>query len=261
MLLAALLWTGGVYLARSILPARDGASAAAERLLLGDRVETARRLGAERLAADLPPIGPVPEAMQRAIRHAAHEVGVDTGYLVAVAARESGFDPAARAPQSSAVGLYQFTEDTWLRVVKVFGAKHGLADYAREISVDDDGDVSMPGGALRKKLMQLRGDPGMAAMMAAELALDNKMRLERVLGRPVRPAEIYIAHFLGVAQAARIIQAAETQPHLSGARLLPTAAETNPGVFAPTGEALSAHTIVARIEAYFRREMPRFTGV
>lgn len=261
VLVGALIWTGSVYLARSVLPARDANSAAAERLLLGDGVATARRLGAERLAADLPPIGPVPEAMQRAIRHAAREVGVDTGYLVAVAARESSFDPTARAPRSSAAGLYQFTEDTWLRVVKVFGARHALSDYADQIVIDDEGGVSMPGGAQRQKLMQLRDDPRLAAVMAAELALDNKMRLERVLGRPVSPAEIYIAHFLGVTQAARIIAAAAARPHLPGARLLPAAAETNPGVFAPTGEALSAHAIIARIEAYFEREVPRFGKV
>ena len=44
----------------------------------------------------------------------------------------------------------------------------------------------------------------LAALFAAELALDNQARLESLLGRAVSPAEIYLAHFLGVASAARI---------------------------------------------------------
>src|SRR6185437_16089643 len=50
--------------------------------------------------------------------------------------------PAARAEGTTALGLYQFTTDTWLRVVKVFGARHGLGAEARQITVARDGGVA-----------------------------------------------------------------------------------------------------------------------
>src|SRR6266849_2053524 len=171
-----------------------------------------------------------------------------------VAARESGFDPVVRAEGTTATGLYQFTEDTWLRALKIFGVRHGLTELAQQITIDEYGGVSVRAGA-RAKLLQLRNDPKLSALMAAELARDNKARLERLLGRDVSPAETYLAHFLGVGQAARIIAAAHSKPHVSGARLLPAAARSNPAVFAPAGHAASAGAIVGKIEAYFSREV------
>ena len=172
------------------------------------------------------------ENVWNAIAHATEVVGVDAAYMTAVAAREFGFDPAVHAEGSSASGLYQFTQDTWLRAIKYFGARHGLAEVAQLITIDEYGDLSVRPGA-RAKLLQLRNDPKLAALMAAELARDNKARLERLLGRDVSPAETYMAHFLGVGQAARIIMAAHSRPHVSGAGLLPAAARSNPGVLRP----------------------------
>jgi Transglycosylase SLT domain len=199
------------------------------------------------------PVG-VRENVWRAIANATEVVGVDATYMTAVAARESSFDPTVRAEGSSAAGLYQFTEDTWLRALKAFGVRHGLDELAQQITIDEYGDLSVRHGA-RAKLLQLRNDPTLSALMAAELARDNKARLERLLGRDVSPAETYLAHFLGVGQAARIIDAAHSKPHVSGARLLPAAARSNPAVFAPAGHAASAAAIVGKIEAYFSHEV------
>jgi hypothetical protein len=128
------------------------------------------------------------------------------------------------------------------------------------IAVRDDGSVFLPQSAARQTLMALRSEPAIAALMAAELAIDNKMRLERFLGRPVSAAETYLAHFLGVGPAARIIEAAHARPHVAAAHLLPAAAETNPRVFGPADEPISAGAIVARIEAYFRDDVPRLAS-
>jgi hypothetical protein len=210
------------------------------------------------LAKGLPPIVAVPEDVRRAINGAARAVGVDAGYMAAVAARESAFDPTARADGTTAAGLYQFTADTWLRVVKVFGDRHGLADEAQQIAVGRDGGVSLPSAAARSKLLALRADPRLSALMAAELARDNQARLQLVLGRKVSAAEIYIAHFLGLSQAALIITASRATPGAAGAQLLPAAAARNSGVFSPAGRVASAGEIVAEIDAYFAREVSRF---
>ena len=202
----------------------------------------------------------MPEGVRHAIEYAHQAVGVDAIYLVKVAARESGFNPAVRARTTTATGLYQFTASTWLRAVKFFGAQHGLEEFARQIAINENGRV-IASHAARAKLLQLRKDPTLSALMAAELARDNKARLERLLGRGVTPAETYLAHFLGVSQAARIIDAAHSRPHVTGARLLPAAAQSNPAVFSPAGHAASAAAIVDKIEAYFDRDMQRPVGV
>ncbi|HZB90056.1 MAG TPA: transglycosylase SLT domain-containing protein [Stellaceae bacterium] len=253
---AAFLGVVAVILAAERLTGDGAPAPAAERLLL--EVENTGAASSP-LVARVPT--KVPPAMRRAIAHAALAVGVDRGYLLAVAARESGFDAKAYAPESSAAGLYQFTEDTWLRVVKVFGARHGLGAYVASIAVRDDGGVTMAPGPRRERLMRLRFDPRLAAVMAAELAQDNERRLAHVLGRPVSPAETYIAHFLGLRQAARIIDAAASRPHQDAARLVPAAAASNPAIFGTPDDPASARTVVREIEAYFRDEVPRFDRV
>lgn len=228
----------------------------AEELLL-DIEDSGTRSPAE-LVAHVPT--KVPAEARRAIRNAAERVGVNRLYLLAVAARESSFDAKAYAQRTSAAGLYQFTEETWLRVVKVFGARHGLGAYAAAITLGADGSVFMPRGPERDRLMRLRFDPRIASLMAAELARDNERRLAHLLGRPVTPAETYIAHFLGLHQAARMIDAATERPHVAAARLVPVAAATNPAVFDTAGRPASARAIVREIEAYFRDEVPRFAA-
>src|SRR6185437_7266020 len=52
-----------------------------------------------------------------AIKQAANATGASFEYLLATAKMESGFNPSARASTSSAHGLYQFIEQTWLRTV------------------------------------------------------------------------------------------------------------------------------------------------
>ena len=253
-LVAAAVWVTALTYADERLAGTGAPGPLAERLLLA--VEDS---GSE-APADLVPHAPakVPPALRRTITDAALSVGVDRRYLLAVAARESSFDPAAYAQRTSAAGLYQFTEETWLRVVKVFGARHGLGDDAAAITLGPDGAVSMKRGPARERLMRLRFDPRIAAVMAAELARDNERRLAHVLGRPVTPAETYIAHFLGLNQAARMIEAAASEPHLSAAHIVPVAAAANPDVYRRTGHAASARRVVREIEAYFRDEVPRF---
>lgn len=252
--LVAIAWMTVLTLADEHL-AGDGAPGPVAERLLRELEESGSPAPSE-LVTHAPVTAP--PAMRRAIMQAALKVGVAPAYLFAVAARESSFDAHAYVSRSSAAGLYQFTEATWLRVVKVFGARHGLGAYADAITLGEDGSVAMKPGPERTRLMRLRFDPHLASVMAAELARDNEHRLAHVLGRPVSPAETYIAHFLGLHQAARMITEAEAHPHVAAARVVPVAAAANPDVFRKTGKAASARALVREIEAYFRDEVPRF---
>src|SRR3546814_3357927 len=132
-----------------------------------------------------------------AVRSASAETGVDFAYMRANAARESGFDADVRASTSSATGLYQFIDQTWLGMVKTHGAEHGLAQYADKISGAGDGSYTVKDDALRREILGLRTDPRLNALMAGEYAKDNEAHLARTVGGKIGPTELYPAHFLG----------------------------------------------------------------
>ena len=60
--------------------------------------------------------------VQNAIASASASTGVDFQYLYKQAGIESGYNANAQASTSSASGLYQFTNQTWLGVIKAHGA-------------------------------------------------------------------------------------------------------------------------------------------
>jgi hypothetical protein len=161
-----------------------------------------------------------------AIARAAQATGVDFQYLLAQAKLESSLDPKAHAATSSAAGLYQFTSGTWLETLGRHGASHGMAWVQDAIA---GGRMSDPG--LRAQVMGLRYDADASALMAAELASDNRDQLTTQLGREPDATELYIAHFLGAAGAGQFLSALATDPGQSAAALLPKAAAANRGIF------------------------------
>lgn len=174
-----------------------------------------------------------------AIANAAQATGVDFGYLLAQARLESGLDPAARAPTSSARGLYQFTGSTWLRTLDKHGASYGL-DWASQVI--DGGAVRDP--AMRSQILALRNNPQVSALMAGELANDNRDYLTGVLGRQPDNAELYLAHFLGSEGAGRFLTALSSDPSQSAAALLPKAAAANRSIFFGAGGARSVGEVM-----------------
>ena len=120
--------------------------------------------------------------------------------------KESRFDPAARNPLSSARGLMQFTEATWLEAVRDFGPRRGLARHAAALSTDHrDGTISTRDPRHLARLLKLRGDPRLSALMAAERVSGERAALERALGRAAAPADLYAVHLLGPAGARRFL--------------------------------------------------------
>ena len=170
-------------------------------------------------------------SVRTAIASAAASTGVDFTYLINQARVESGFDPAAQARTSTATGLYQFIEQSWLGVVKAHGDAHGMGWAAAAIMQGPDHRWHVGDAATRDAILGLRRDPAAAATMAAELAADNKGALETRLGRPVAPVDLYLAHFLGLGGATRFLRAADADPAQAAATLFPAAAHANRRVF------------------------------
>ena len=166
-------------------------------------------------------IGPIPSAggVEAAIRRASNVTGVDADFLVRTARRESAMNPAARARTSSAAGLFQFIEQTWLATVKAHGAKHGYGQYADLIYRGGDGRWRVEGSA-RNIVLDLRFDPQAASTMAAELTASNAAYLRGRSGREPGAGDLYAAHFLGPAGAAKLMDAMERRPGSSAVALI-----------------------------------------
>lgn len=167
----------------------------------------------------------------RDIKRASSATSVDFGFLVAQAYQESSLNPAAKATTSTATGLYQFTEGTWLREFSLHGAKYGYGALASAVSVDDVGRAHVASAAQRQQILALRNDPALSASLAAELAKENRSELQSALGRPVTSTELYLAHFLGAGGARKLLDAVASNGSVKAADLLPTAAAANPSVF------------------------------
>ncbi|MFZ4383229.1 MAG: transglycosylase SLT domain-containing protein [Sandarakinorhabdus sp.] len=159
-----------------------------------------------------------------AVEQAAARTGVDFSYLLANARAESGLNPAARASTSSASGLFQFTDATWLGVVARHGDKHGLGWAADALKAGAS-------RAVKDSILSLRHNAEAAAAMAGEFTRDNAARLEQALGRAAGSADLYLAAFFGAGGAIKFLGAMATNPGTAAASLLPAAAAANRSVF------------------------------
>ena len=166
-----------------------------------------------------------------AIRDAAKVTGAGFEYLLNTAVRESNLDPAAKAKSSSATGLFQFIDQTWLGTMKQSGAALGYAKYANAITQTSSGRYTVADPAMRQEILALRKDPTANALMAGAFANANAKVLTDRLGRKPTDGELYMAHFLGASGAARFISAAEANPTAKAADLFPRAAQANSAIF------------------------------
>lgn len=170
-----------------------------------------------------------------ALKRASRSTGTGFDYLYRTAMRESAMNPDAKARTSSAAGLFQFIESTWLETVKNAGAEHGLGKYADQIAQTRSGKYVVRDPEMRREILRLRFDPAAASVMAAELAERNETLLETRLGRNTDDAELYMAHFMGARGAGRFIELAESNPDARADRLFPKEARANKPIFFTRG--------------------------
>lgn len=113
----------------------------------------------------------LPTSIAEAIKKAAAQSGVSADTLMKIAMIESGGNPYAKNPKSSAAGLFQFTNST--------AAQYGLTD---------------------------KYDVNASAVAAAKLLSDNIRVLSGVLGRLPTAGEAYLAHQQGAGGASALLR-------------------------------------------------------
>lgn len=219
--------------------------------------QAARQIGGVAPAASFERIGGGEASpVESAIANAARQTGVDFEFLLAQARVESALDPAARARTSSASGLYQFIESTWLDTMKRHGARFGLGAVADSIGMATNGATFVADPARRSAILALRHDPQIAAWMAAGLAEDNRAHLVPILGRQPDHGELYLAHFLGAGGAGRFLAAMQENPQQGAAGLFAKAAAANPAIFyEPDGRERSLAGVMRHLSGKIERAM------
>ena len=175
-------------------------------------------------------LSPGADRVVAALQKAAAATGSDFHYLLGTAMRESSLKPNAQSGSSSATGLFQFIDQTWLGLVKEHGAQHGLGNLADAITKQADGRYRADGDA-KQNILALRKDPEVCALMAGEYAKSTQGTLRAGLGREVCGGELYAAHFLGPDAALKLIKLAGSNPETSAAAQFPQAASANKSVF------------------------------
>lgn len=119
---------------------------------------------------------------------------------------ESGGRDEAKAPSSSALGRYQFTKDTWLKMVL-----KAAPAWAR--------------GLDRDEILALRTDPEKAAEMESYLREENATILS-AKDVEVNNVNLYAAHHFGPDKAVKFAQAKDDAPMAT--ILTPAQLEANP---------------------------------
>lgn len=175
--------------------------------------------------------GVAPTRIIQAVEKASARTGVDFAFLMNKASTESSFNPTAKAKTSSATGLFQFIESTWLNMIKNHGEKYGLGKYADKICVDENGKACVADSATRSEILNLRKNPEISALMAGEFSAENKCYLEDRVQGDVGSTELYMAHFMGAGAAAKFLNCRAANPDAKAAALFPTAAKANKNVF------------------------------
>lgn len=191
----------------------------------------------------------IPSGVMNAIQSAAQKSGIDPHLLAAVAWRESRFDPSARSQRSSAKGLLQFTEGTWLQAIRNCGERCGVGLYADAIQKSRSGELVVSDKQLRAEILQRRGDPVLSAKLAAEEMRLRQAAMQDRLGRTVRSADLYLLHVLGPSGSTRFLAALVQHPTASSLKVASSRVMYNAGLLARDHRPMTVAKTYAAVEA------------
>ncbi len=202
-------------------------------------VETAAQTWERRLFAQAEPYDPelmrfgtqkVQRSIVERVVKAAAETGSDPALLLSIADKESSFILKAKASTSSASGLFQFINSTWMTAMKSFGQRH-LQEQQEANAAPAPGTKPPVAATSRAEILKLRNDPYLSAVLAAEILKHEGAKISEEIGRTLSAGETYLIHFLGPDDARRFIAKMDQDPQTSAAKLLPRPARANRSIF------------------------------
>jgi hypothetical protein len=202
---------------------------------------------------------PPPKIVVTAVLDAERLTGIDPALLLTIAWTESRFQADAQNQTSSAVGLLQFTKQTWLENMKAFGGKHGFSQLANLVDRSDVGYLVVSTSA-RNRIWALRHDPRIATLLAAE-RLDYQKELSK--DRPLQVVDMYLIHALGITGANRFIEAVTKRPSAPCKAVVGDVAWKRSGLFRdlPHGANTSVSAAYTVISARFEQRRSYYANL
>ena len=224
--------------------------------------ELARQLAIFGDGADKLQFGPVNvrRRLVETVIRAAQRADYDPTLLMAIADKESSLRATARASTSSASGLFQFIDRTWLQAVRLFGAQHGLEREAALIEGPDD-KPTVADADERARILAMRERPYLAAVMAAEMLKRDGGKVAENVGRPLSAGETYLIHFLGTRDARTFLSQLAEGPKVSAASMLPRPARANKPIFYEGGKAKAVADVHKKFEDMMGMRLDRYNQV
>ncbi|CAD5236123.1 transglycosylase [Klebsiella phage vB_KvM-Eowyn] len=176
------------------------------------------------------------ESHKNLIELVAKYTGVQSSLLASTAGIESRYiSHAKNKGGSSAQGLCQFTKSTWRATAKKYGKQYGITPSTSRL------------------------DPRANLLLCAEHIKENDVYLTKVLKRPAKPSEIYMAHFLGSGGAVALLKA---KPGSRADHATPSAARNNPRMFyGKKGNAYTVADFKRTIKIKVQREQSNFAAL
>ena len=145
------------------------------------------------------------ERLATSIYKASLKTGVDFELMVLKAKMESDLGRATIASSSSARGVFQYIEPTWLTLIRRYGEDVGYKHYADAIERSKyPGVPKIKDGNqyLKAEILSLRHDPDMAALLKAyQVREETDVIRKYKRGHKVTATDHYIAHMLGLSLA------------------------------------------------------------
>jgi len=215
-------------------------------------LETAAQTWERRLFAKAEPYDPelmrfgtqkVQRSIVERVVKAAAETGSDPALLLSIADKESSFILKAKASTSSASGLFQFIDSTWMTAMKAFGGRQ-LQEQQEANAAPEPGAKPAVAATSRAEILKLRNDPYLSAVLAAKILKHEGAKISEEIGRALTAGETYLIHFLGPDDARRFMAKMDQDPQAPAAKLLPRPARANKSIFfASLGGRLKAKSL------------------
>lgn len=189
-----------------------------------------------------------------ALRLAARATGVKFGYLMELADFKSGFDPSYR--EGGRAGLFGWDDGAWLDMIARFGERYGLPMYASQIerATDEAGNETckIANPIVMRQVLALRLNPRLSALMAAEEAAENIMKLTIDTENRLSRAEMALAHLFGLEESMRFLDTMRKKPYQTAETLFEEQAARFPTLFnTPGGQPLPMAQVFGEVSELF----------
>lgn len=150
-------------------------------------------------------------SIRNILQNTAKTEGVEFGTLYALGGSESSFRSGISSRNSSATGLFQFTDRTWAYLTQKVWPELGYTS-------------------------QDRLDPQKSAIVAARYIKNIQATLAKEVGGTPTLGQTYLGYFMGPSGAVKFLQALKKNPDQKGSEIFPSAAASNPQLFYAKGD-------------------------